>query len=68
MGAGFAIAWQEDPEGLRPGDAAGPGPGWGGATTNHKTDIWYSYITWDDFGKVDTNLSRAAIPSTTIRT
>ena len=54
-GAGFAIAWQEDPEGLRPGDAAGPGPGWGGATTNHKTDIWYSYITWDYFKKVDTH-------------
>ena len=54
-GAGFAIAWQEDPEGLRPGSAAGPGPGWGGATTNHKTDIWYSYITIPDFGKVDMN-------------
>lgn len=51
--AGFAIAWQEDPEGLRPGDASGPGPGWGGATTNHKTDIWYSYITMPDFAKVD---------------
>ena len=54
-GAGFAIAWQEDPEGLRPGSAAGPGPGWGGATTNHKTDIWYSYITMEDFRKVDMN-------------
>ncbi len=53
--AGFAIAWQEDPEGLRPGQAKGPGPGWGGATTNHKTDIWYSYITWDDFLVVDEN-------------
>ena len=52
-GAGFAIAWQEDPEGLRPGEAKGPGPGWGGATTNHKTDIWYSYVTWADFAKVD---------------
>nr|WP_320014427.1 choice-of-anchor O protein [uncultured Desulfobacter sp.] len=54
-GAGFAIAWQEDPKGLRPGEAKGPGPGWGGATTNHKTDIWYSYITWADFAKVDEN-------------
>jgi len=53
--AGFAIAWQEDPDGLRPGQAKGPGEGWGGATTNHKTDIWYSYITWDDFGVVDEN-------------
>jgi hypothetical protein len=54
-GAGFAVTWQEDPEGLRPGEAKGPGPGWGGATTNHKTDIWYSYITWGDFAKVDEN-------------
>lgn len=54
-GAGIAIAWQEDPEGLRPGEAKGPGPGWGGATTNHKTDIWYSYITLADFAKIDYN-------------
>jgi hypothetical protein len=54
-GAGFAIAWQEDPEGLRPGQAKGPGPGWGGATTNHKTDIWYSYIHMDNFLIVDEN-------------
>ncbi len=54
-GAGFGIVWQEDPEGLRPGQALGPGPGWGGATTNHKTDIWYSYITWADFQQVDYN-------------
>ena len=38
-GAGFAVTWQEDPKGLHPGEAKGPGPGWGGATTNHKTDI-----------------------------
>ncbi len=61
-GAGFAIAWQEDPEGLRPGDAAGPGPGWGGATTNHKTDIWYSYITMGDFNKVDLNFEEGGDP------
>lgn len=54
-GIGFGLAWQEDPEGLRPGEAKGPGPGWGGATTNHKTDIWYSYITHEDFTKVDLN-------------
>ena len=61
-GAGFAIAWQEDPEGLRPGGADGPGPGWGGATTNHKTDIWYSYITWDDFAKVDSHFESGGDP------
>jgi len=61
-GAGFAIAWQEDPEGLRPGQAAGPGPGWGGATTNHKTDIWYSYITMADFRKIDANFVSGGDP------
>ena len=54
-GAGFAITWQEDPEGLRPGDGAGPGEGWSGATVSHKTDIWYSYIPMADFSTVDTN-------------
>lgn len=51
--AGFALVWQEDPEGLRPGECAGPGDGWSGATTSHKTDIWYSYINWDDFTQID---------------
>ncbi|MEX1311131.1 MAG: choice-of-anchor O protein, partial [Candidatus Sulfomarinibacteraceae bacterium] len=60
--AGFAITWQEDPGGLRPGDGSGPGHGWGGATTNHKTDIWYSYITWDDFAKVDMNFEAGGDP------
>ena len=54
-GAGMAIAWQEDPAGLRPGKMVGPGHGWSGATTNHKTDIWYSYMTLGDFRKIDMN-------------
>ncbi len=49
VNAGFAITWQEDPEGLRPGAGDGPGEGFSGATTNHKTDIWYSFIKWSDF-------------------
>ncbi|MDW7669356.1 MAG: choice-of-anchor O protein, partial [Bacillota bacterium] len=52
---GFAVVWQEDPEGLRPGEQAGPGEGWSGATTNHKTDIWYSFIDWDEFEEIDIN-------------
>ena len=52
-GAGFAIAWQEDPSGLRPGKGKGPGEGWSGAISNHKTDIWYTYIRYDDFHLVD---------------
>ncbi len=54
-GAGFAIAWQEDPSGLRPGKGKGPGEGWSGAISNHKTDIWYSYLPYDDFATVDAN-------------
>ncbi|MDM8557097.1 choice-of-anchor O protein [Desulfococcaceae bacterium HSG7] len=50
-GAGFAFTWQEDPLGLRPGKADGPGHGWGGAITSNKTDIWYSYLTWADMLK-----------------
>jgi hypothetical protein len=62
-GAGFALAWQEDPEGLQPGSAYGPGDGWGGATTSHKTDIWYSYISWGDFLKVDENFVSGGDPA-----
>jgi len=61
-GAGFGIVWQEDPKGLRPGRAVGPGPGWGGATTAHKTDIWYSFVTWGNHSKVDTNFVAGGDP------
>jgi hypothetical protein len=52
-GAGCAITWQEDPEGVRPGEGEGPGTGWSGATTASQTDIWYSFIEWEDFDIVD---------------
>lgn len=45
---GFVLTWQEDPVGLRPGSGSGPGDGWSGASTNHKSDIWYSYIPLRD--------------------
>lgn len=61
-GAGFATTWQEDPEGIRPGKGVGPGHGWSGATTNHKTDVWYSFITWADFAKVDENFVAGGDP------
>jgi len=47
--AGCAISWQEDPKGLRPGEGGGPGTGWSGATTHSKTDVWFSFIRWEDF-------------------
>ncbi len=51
-GAGCIMTWQEDPEGLRPGQGLGPGEGWSGAVANGKTDIWYSYISFKDFDLV----------------
>jgi len=41
---GFALAWQEDPLGLQPGEAEGPGDGGSGAHTTAGTNIWYTYI------------------------
>ena len=51
----FAVVWQEDPKGLRPGEGDGPGEGWSGANTHNKTDVWYSYITLDDFDEIDSD-------------
>ncbi len=51
-GAGCAITWQEDPDGLRPGQGEGPGEGWSGAIANSQTDVWYSYIDWEHFDVV----------------
>lgn len=50
--AGCAVTWQEDPEGLRPGDGEGPGEGWSGAVAHKGTDIWYSWMDWDHFDLV----------------
>lgn len=47
--AGFVVTWQEDPKGLQPGDAEGPGEGGSGAKVSHGTDIWYSSVTAADF-------------------
>ncbi|HSJ57549.1 MAG TPA: choice-of-anchor O protein, partial [Anaerolineae bacterium] len=47
--AGFMMTWQEDPDGLRPGQGLGPGGGWSGAVVNQQTDLWYSFIALDDF-------------------
>ncbi len=51
-GAGCMLTWQEDPEGLRPGQGLGPGEGWSGAVAWQQTDIWYSHISQVDFDKV----------------
>lgn len=43
-GSGFGIVWQEDPLGLQPGHAEGPGEGGSGANTSVGTDIWYTAL------------------------
>jgi hypothetical protein len=40
--ARIAISWQEDPEGLQPGDADGPGDGASGANVTGGTEVWYT--------------------------
>lgn len=47
--AGFMMVWQEDPEGLRPGQGLGPGEGWSGAVVNQQTDLWYSFVSMENF-------------------
>ena len=41
----WAITWQEDPLGLQPGEAEGPGDGSSGAKTSDGTDIWYTFTS-----------------------
>jgi hypothetical protein len=55
LNAGCAVSWQEDPEGMRPGDGEGPGEGWSGAVANKGTDVWYSFMDWANFDKTDVN-------------
>ena len=64
-GAGCVVTWQEDPEGIRPGDGEGPGEGWSGAIAHHQTDTWYSYIDWDDFDLVSDDGSYGTFYNTT---
>jgi hypothetical protein len=52
-GAGVAVIWQEDPDGLRPGDGEGPGEGWSGAVANSQTDTWYSFLPDEHFQTVE---------------
>ncbi len=51
-GAGCMLTWQEDPDGLRPGQGLGPGEGWSGAVAWQQTDIWYSHISQAEFDMV----------------
>ncbi len=43
--AGWVVTWQEDPQGLQPGQAEGPGDGGSGATVSKGTDIWWTSLS-----------------------
>jgi uncharacterized repeat protein (TIGR01451 family) len=60
-GAGFAMAWQEDPQGLQPGEAYGDGDGASGARVSSGTDIWYSWMPKSSFASA-TSPWRAPVP------
>ena len=62
QGAGFVMTWQEDPDGLRPGQGEGPGEGWSGAVAHDKTDVWYSFIPWEYFDLVENPDDTAGTP------
>ena len=48
---GWAVIWQEDPRGLQPGEAEGPGDGASGARVSLGTDVWYTYsVPGGEFG------------------
>jgi uncharacterized repeat protein (TIGR01451 family) len=42
-GTAFALAWQEDPAGLQPGEAEGRGDGGMGSHVTAGTNIWYTH-------------------------
>ena len=58
-GVGFVITWQEDPDGIRPGQGLGPGEGWSGAVAHPQTDGWYSFINEEYFDIVETATATA---------
>jgi len=42
-GSAFAMAWQEDPEGLQPGEGEGRGDGGSGSMVSGGTNVWYTH-------------------------
>ena len=62
-GAGkrWTVTWQEDPEGLKLGEADGPGEGGSGAVANKGTDIWYSWASDVVAAPLDLRLHRGPL-------
>ena len=49
----FVVSWQEDPLGLKLGDAEGPGEGASGANVNNGTDVWFTSLATPSFATGD---------------
>ncbi len=57
-GNAFALAWQEDPAGLQPGEAEGRGDGGSGATVSGGTNIWYTHAPTPSGSTLRTNIAK----------
>ena len=59
-GTAYAIAWQEDPAGLQPGEAEGPGDGGGGAVVSAGTNVWYTHASMPDGAALRANIAQVS--------
>ncbi len=59
-GSAFALAWQEDPAGLQPGEAEGPGDGGSGATVSGGTNIWYTHAPAPNGNTMRANIAQVS--------
>ena len=57
-GNAFALAWQEDPAGLQPGEAEGRGDGGMGSHATGGTNIWYTYAPTLSGSTLRTNVAQ----------
>ncbi len=57
-GNAFALAWQEDPAGLQPGEAEGRGDGGSGANVSGGTNIWYTHAPSPDGSVFRANIAQ----------
>jgi hypothetical protein len=55
-GTAFALAWQEDPAGLQPGEAEGRGDGGMGSHVTGGTNIWYTHASTLNGAMLRTNI------------
>jgi hypothetical protein len=59
-GTGYALGWQEDPAGLQPGEAEGPGDCGSGAVVSAGTNVWYSYSATPSGATFRANIKQAS--------